>query len=198
MWQLTKQACDTRLTPSLIKEGMHASFNIVADMLAILMNRVKVDRQISGLSILQYADDTILFMDHDLEKGRNMKLLLCAFVQVSGLKINFHKTELFCFGNAQDHLDQYAEQFGCKSGDFPIRYLGIPIHFRKLRNAEWRKVKERFERRLGSWKGKHLSIGEHLTLINLVLSSLPMYMMSFFALLRGVQKKLDYFRSRFY
>jgi hypothetical protein len=117
---------------------MHASFNIVAYMLAILMNRAKVDRQISGvvhhlidggLSILQYADDTILFMDHDLEKGRNMKLLLCAFEQVSGLKINFHKTELFCFGNAQDHLDQYAEQFGYKSGDFPIRYLGIPIHF---------------------------------------------------------------------
>jgi hypothetical protein len=52
-------------------------FNIVADMLAILMNRAKVDGQISGvvphlidggLSILQYVDDTILFMDHDLEK----------------------------------------------------------------------------------------------------------------------------------
>jgi len=99
-----------------------------------------------GLSILQYADDTILFMDHDLEKARNMKLLLSAFEQVSGLKINFHKSELFCFGNAQDHLDQYVELFGYKSGDFPIRYLRIPIHFRKLRNAEWRKVEERFER----------------------------------------------------
>ena len=102
-------------------------------MLAILMNRAKVDGQISGvvphlidggLSILQYADDTILFMDHDLEKARNMKLLLSAFEQVSGLKINFHKSELFCFGNAQDHHDQYG-LFGCKSGDFPIRYLGI-------------------------------------------------------------------------
>ena len=65
-------------------------------MLAILLNSAKVDGQISGvvphlidggLSILQYADDTILFMDHDLEKARNMKLLLCAFEQVSGLKI---------------------------------------------------------------------------------------------------------------
>ena len=107
-----------------------------------------------------------------------------------GLKINYHKSELFYFGNAQDHLDQYVELFGCKSGDFPIRYSRIPIHFGKLRNAEWRKVEERFERRLGSWKGKHLSIGP-------VLSSLPMYMMSF-ALPKGVQKKLDYFLSRFY
>lgn len=29
-----------------------------------------------GLSILQYADDTILFMEHDLDKSRNLKLLL--------------------------------------------------------------------------------------------------------------------------
>jgi hypothetical protein len=176
-------------------------------MLAILMNRVKVDGQISGvvphlidggLSILQYADDIILFMDHDLEKARNKKLLLCTFEKVSGLKINFHKSESFCVGNAQDHLDQYAELFGCKSSDFLIRYLGIPIYFRKLRNAEWRKVEERFERRLDSWKGKHLLIGGRLTLINSVLSSLPTYMMSFFALPKGVQNKLDYFRSRFY
>jgi len=159
-------------------------FNIIAYMLAILMNRAKVDGQISGvvphlidggLSILQYTDDTILFMDHDLE-ARNMKLLLCAFEQVSGLKINFHKSELFCFGNAQDHI--YFELFGCKSGDFSIRYLGIPIHFRKLRNTEWRKVEEYFKRRLSNWKGKHLSIGRRLTLINSVLSSLPIYMMS--------------------
>ena len=46
-------------------------FNIVADMLAIMIERAKVDGQIEGLvnhlldeglSILQYADDTILFM----------------------------------------------------------------------------------------------------------------------------------------
>jgi hypothetical protein len=44
-----------------------------------------------GLSILQYTDDTIIFMEHDLEKARNLKLILSAFKQLSGLKINFHK-----------------------------------------------------------------------------------------------------------
>jgi hypothetical protein len=58
-----------------------------------------------GLSILQYINDTILFMDHDLEKARNMKLLLYAFEQLSGLKINFHKSEIFCFGEALDAID---------------------------------------------------------------------------------------------
>ena len=66
-----------------------------------------------GLSILQYADDTILFMDHDLDKARNLKLLLCAFEELSGLKINFHKSELFCFGDAVESAPEYAKFFGC-------------------------------------------------------------------------------------
>jgi len=89
------------------------------------------------------------------------------------------------------------EMFGCQVGKFPIRYLGIPIHFRRLSNNNWLKVQERFENRLSSWKGKNLSAGGRLTLINSVLSSLPMYMMSFFEIPKGVRKKLDYFRSLF-
>jgi hypothetical protein len=38
-------------------------------------------------------------MDDDLERAKNMKLLLCAFEQLSGLKINFHKSE--CFATEQ-------------------------------------------------------------------------------------------------
>ena len=128
-------------------------------MLAIIIKRAKADNQISGivphlvdegLSILQYADDTILFMDHDLEKARNMKLLLCAFEQLSGFKINFHKSEIFCFGAAQEYLPQYTELVGCNQGAFPMRYLGIPIHYRRLSNADWKRVEERFEKRLNS------------------------------------------------
>ncbi|WVZ90234.1 hypothetical protein U9M48_036551 [Paspalum notatum var. saurae] len=182
-------------------------FNITVDMLKVFISRAKTDGQFEGviphlvdggLSILRYADDTILFMDHDLDKARNMKLLLFAFELASGLKINFHESELLCFGAAQENIELYTELFGCKAGNFPINYLGIPIHYRKLRNSDWVKVEKRFLKKLNSWKGKHLSIGGRLTLINSVLTSLPMYMMSFFSIPKGVLKKLDYFRSRFF
>jgi hypothetical protein len=39
-----------------------------------------------GLSILQYVDDAILFMEYDLEKAQNLKLILAAFEQLSGPK----------------------------------------------------------------------------------------------------------------
>jgi hypothetical protein len=121
-------------------------FNIVTDMLAVMIERAKSEGQIEGviphlvddggLSILQYVDDTILFIDHDIEKARNLKLILSVFEQLSGLKIDFHKSVLFYFGEAQDNVAEYAELFGCGQGQFPIRYLGIPIHYQRLTNAE--------------------------------------------------------------
>jgi hypothetical protein len=52
-----------------------------------------------------YADDTVIFMSHDVEKVVNIKLLLSTFEQLSGLKINFHKSEVFCFGIAKNNED---------------------------------------------------------------------------------------------
>jgi len=86
-------------------------------MLAILISRAKEAEQIrgvvphlvdEGLSILQYANETIIFMDNDLERAKNMKLLLCAFEQSSGIKINFHKNERFCYGAAKAKQFEYA------------------------------------------------------------------------------------------
>jgi hypothetical protein len=176
-------------------------------MLAIMIQRAREDDQVRGLiphlveggiSILQYADDTILFMDHDLDKALNMKLVLCIFEQLSGLKINFHKSEIFCFGRAKEMEADYKILFGCDIGSLPFRYLGIPIHFRKLKNGEWKLVEDRFEKKLSCWAGKMLSYGDRLTLINSVLTSLPMFMLSFLRIPVGVRKRLDFFRSRFF
>jgi hypothetical protein len=143
-------------------------FNIVTDVLAILIKRAKEDGQINriiphlvddGLSILQYVDDTIIFLDHDFEQAKNMKLLLTVFEELSGLKINFHKSEIFCYGGAKEFEDDYMELFGCNAGEYPFRYLGIPMHHRQLLNSEWRQIEERFEKRLSCWKAKHLSYG---------------------------------------
>jgi hypothetical protein len=63
----------------------------------------------------------------------------------------------FCFGEAQESINQYTELFGCNPGALPMKYLGIPIHYRTLSNANWKRVEERFEKSHSSWKAKHLS-----------------------------------------
>lgn len=52
--------------------------------------------------ILQYADDTIFLLEADLVCVRNLKFLLCLFEQMSGLKINFHKSDFYYLGSAVD------------------------------------------------------------------------------------------------
>lgn len=59
------------------------SFYTVAYMLVILIESAKVDRQIDGM-VHNLVDVTILFMEHDLVKARNLKLLLCDFVEPLG------------------------------------------------------------------------------------------------------------------
>ena len=55
-----------------------------------------------GVNMLQYANATSFLMQDDYESAHNLKYILCLFEQMSGLKINFHKSELFCFGEAKE------------------------------------------------------------------------------------------------
>jgi hypothetical protein len=63
----------------------------------------------------------MLFMDHNFEQTKNMKLLLSSFEQLSSLKINFHKSEIFYFGEAKNYESQYEQLFGCKKRIIPIQ-----------------------------------------------------------------------------
>lgn len=94
-------------------------FNITIDLLAVLKVRAKEDCQMGGLtphlvdggvSILPYAYDTIIFMEHNLESAVNMKLILCIFEQLSGLKMNFDKSEIFSFGRPKEEEHHYKQK----------------------------------------------------------------------------------------
>lgn len=70
----------------------------MADILAILIERDKANRNFGGvvphlvedgISILQYANDTILFMEHDFTKAKDLKLI-------------------FCYGKAKECKHEYA------------------------------------------------------------------------------------------
>jgi hypothetical protein len=119
------------------------------------------------------------------------------FEELSGLKINFHKSEIF-FGKDKEEEDQYKQIFGCDAGSLPFRYLGILIHYRKLRNSDWYPVETQFESKLGCWKEKLLSYDDRPVLINLVLTSLPMFMLSFLQIPVGVRKHLNFYRYMFF
>jgi hypothetical protein len=47
-----------------------------------------------GVVILEYADDTIILFQDDMEVAINVKILLHLYENLVGLKINFDKSEI--------------------------------------------------------------------------------------------------------
>jgi hypothetical protein len=128
-------------------------FNLVADGLACIIQKAQERGLICGLiphiiqngcCCLQYGDDTIFLIQDCLEGARNLKFILCLFEHMSGLKINFHKSEIFCLGKANEFVNLYADIFTCPVGCLPMKYLGVPIDNKKISKSLWCPMMEKW------------------------------------------------------
>jgi hypothetical protein len=82
-------------------------FNLVADTLSTMLERAFENSNLvgvtphlvnSGLTHLQYADDTVLFLQNSQQNIANLKFLLFCYEEISGMKINYNKSEVFTIG----------------------------------------------------------------------------------------------------
>ncbi|GKU98552.1 hypothetical protein SLEP1_g11544 [Rubroshorea leprosula] len=158
---------------------------------------VEVGNKSFRISHLQYADDTILFGKATKENVWELKGILRAYELVSGLKINFNKSQLVGIGVEDAWLNKMSWVLSCKIGVLPIKYLGITVGGSSKRTAFWKPLIEIFERKLASWRGRYLSLGGRITLINSVLSSLPVFWMSMYMIPKGTILLLDKIRRKF-
>jgi hypothetical protein len=55
---------------------------------------------------------------------------------------------------------------------------------------------EKMDKRLAGWKGRFLSLGDILTLLNSCLSNIPLYMLSIYPAPKSVIRNLDLLRKR--
>lgn len=76
-----------------------------------------------GVFIFQYVDDTILFIQDDIESARNLKLLLYLFELMYRLKINFQSSETLMLLHDDERGRMYVDLFNYQLGCWPIRYL---------------------------------------------------------------------------
>jgi hypothetical protein len=73
-----------------------------------------------GISHLQYADDTLILVQYNEQHISNLKFLLMCFEEMSGLKINYHKSEVMVMGQSPDIMQRVADMLNCKLGEFPF------------------------------------------------------------------------------
>ena len=97
---------------------------------------------------MQYADDTIICLKENLENARNMKILLYLYELMSGLKINFSKSEVIILNSDEQKSLHYANLFNCQIGAFSLKYLGVPVSPSRLHVKDWAMLEEKNEKKL--------------------------------------------------
>ncbi|GKV51347.1 hypothetical protein SLEP1_g58014 [Rubroshorea leprosula] len=149
------------------------------------------------VSHLQYADDSILFSKATESNIWAAKSIMRIFELALGLKINFQKSQLLGMNVSKEWLSKMSYILNCKIGIFPCKYLGVPIGGNAKSISMWKPLVKSFEKKLSSWKGRFLSLGGRIILLNAVLSTLPVYTMSVHLLPKGLILSLDKIRRNF-
>ena len=91
----------------------------------------------------------------------------------------------------QSWLSEAALVMSCRVGSLPFVYLGLPIGGNARLLSFWEPLIHRIKSRPSGWKSKHLSFGGRLVLLKSVLSSMPVYALSFFKAPSGIVSSIE-------
>ena len=172
-----------------------AVFQLVLTMYATTMTCANCDGLIPlTTSGHYYADDTLIFMNGDINELNNLKDILSSLADSSGDKVNFEKSMMVPLNVSEERLDILASTFGCSKGSFPFTYLGLPLGLTKPTIADFWPLVSKCERRLVDFSS-YLSEASRLELTNSVLTTLPTFAMCTFLLPKTVIKQIDKYRK---
>jgi hypothetical protein len=127
---------------------------------------------------MQYVDDTLFFLENSLHSAINLKWILACFKHMSVMRINFHKCDLVPINVDENDAQFIAQSLSCKIGEFPMQYLGVPLHHSKLRREDIRPVVDKILKRAAGWRGKLLNHAAKLEMVRSFLASIPIYLLS--------------------
>jgi hypothetical protein len=104
-------------------------FNLVGDALAAMIESTKVKGRLGrlvphlingGITHLQYANDTILLIHDKEEYILNLKLIIYCFENMSDMKVNYHKIEMYVLGGDSERREEVTSMLNCKLGNLTM------------------------------------------------------------------------------
>jgi hypothetical protein len=98
---------------------------------------------------------------------------------MSGMKINYHKSDVFVLGVEDIVREEIAAKLNWEKQDLHV-------------------VNGKMIKRTDPWQGRMMSSGGRLILVNSCLSNIPNYVMGFYNITDGQHRQLDSIRGRFF
>lgn len=122
--------------------------------------------------LVQYADDTLVIMPADASQLDHLHSLLQDFATSTGLKVNFHKSQLIPINVDDSRVAALTNALHCQLGQLPSTYLGLPLGLTKPKIQDFFPMIQRVEKRFACCSNL-LTYSARLQMVNSVLSSLP-------------------------
>jgi hypothetical protein len=88
------------------------------------------------------------------------------------MRVNFHKSELVPLNLEPEVAHDLAHIFCRPLGTFPLKYLGVPLHYDNLSREDIQPLVDKILKRIAGWRGKLLSLPARAMLIKTCLSSI--------------------------
>jgi hypothetical protein len=143
---------------------------------------------------VQYADDTLLFMEACPLQVSHLKDILNTFSASTGLKVNFNKSMMVPLNTSDEKLDVLTSVFGCQKGSFPFTYLGLPLGTSRPKLEHFMPLIQKIEKRL-TCTSLFLSQAGKIEMVNSVFSSSAMFYTGTLKIHKGVIRQLDRYRK---
>lgn len=142
------------------------------------------------LTHLIFADDLMLFSKGDVKSVVMLVRFLKAFARASRLNASPEKSAIY-YGNVKEEVQTRIFQMTkISKGEFPFRYLGVPITSKRISRADCDVLIDKIMKRIMCWSTRHLSYVARVVLVYAVLMNLHLYWAQVFLLPRSVMQKL--------
>ena len=170
-----------------VRQGCPLSPYLFILCVEILGNAIRNSDQIKGICVLdseckisQYADDTTLILDGSEKSMQQSFSLLDSFTSISGLRINYEKTEALWIGTMRFQRRKIAAYQNISWPSHKVKALGVWLSTIKeeATTLNYEEKKETISKTIENWQFRRLTLLGKIVVIKSLLASQLVYIMS--------------------